>query len=215
MLALLTTITSEIHLALPQITAVSVNDFLNSIGVNSAISRREENLENTIKCSRYLGIRWIRSGYESDVPIEDLIELHKRTGICFSYGFLIGRSNISKLLDGARQLANAGALIALEGNNEPNNWGIMYQSEKGGRDLSWLPVAKLQRDLYKAVKNDPVLKNYPVWNISESGKGRFCKSFRIYDLDKNFSSEHKSSVIRYESPYDDNFSPLYFVSVEL
>lgn len=95
---------------------------INSIGVNSAISRRGETLENTIKCSRYLGIRWIRSGYESDVPIEDLIELHKRTGICFfCYGLLSGESNISKLLDGAKQLANAGALIVLEGNNEPNN----------------------------------------------------------------------------------------------
>lgn len=90
----------------------------------------------------------------------------------------------------------------------------MYQGEKRSGDLSWLPETKLQRDLYKAVKNDPVLKNYPVWNISESGKGRFCKSFRIYDLDMNFSSEHKSLVIKYESPYNDNFSPPYFVSVE-
>jgi len=30
-------------------------------------------------------------------------------------------------------------------------------------------VARLQRDLYRAVKSDPVLQKYPVWSISESG----------------------------------------------
>jgi hypothetical protein len=30
----------------------------------------------------------------------------------------------------------------------------------------------LQRDLYRAVKSDPVLSNYPVWSISESGGER-------------------------------------------
>ena len=32
-----------------------------------------------------------------------------------------------------------------------------------------MAVAKLQRDLYTAVKNDPLLKKYPVWSISEDG----------------------------------------------
>jgi hypothetical protein len=80
-----------------------------------------------------------------------------------------GGTDLARLLKGARELASAGALIALEGNNEPNNWGITYQGEKGGRDLSWLPVAKLQQDVYSAVKSDPVLKDYPVWSISENG----------------------------------------------
>jgi len=26
----------------------------------------------------------------------------------------------------------AGALLAFEGNNEPNNWGVTYQGEQGG-----------------------------------------------------------------------------------
>lgn len=150
-------------------TAVSVSDFLSSIGVCSAISRRGETLENTINAVKYLGVRWIRAGYESDIPVEDLIELHRKTGVKFSYGLMSGGTDIPRLLRGARQLAQADALIALEGNNEPNNWGITYHGEPGGRDLSWLPVAKLQRDLYRAVKSDPLLKKYPVWNITESG----------------------------------------------
>jgi hypothetical protein len=32
-----------------------------------------------------------------------------------------------------------------------------------------VPVAKLQRDLYEAVKRDPILKSYPVWSITEGG----------------------------------------------
>ncbi len=32
-----------------------------------------------------------------------------------------------------------------------------------------MAVAKLQRDLYKAVKSDPLLKKYPVWSLSENG----------------------------------------------
>lgn len=38
-----------------------------------------------------------------------------------------------------------------------------------GRELSWLPVAEFQRDLYERVKNDDELKGYPVYGISETG----------------------------------------------
>lgn len=153
----------------PVTAAIPVNDFLNSIGVCSTISKRGENLQSTIACAKYLGIRWFRAGYESDIPVSDLIELHHHANVCFSYGLGSGGNDLQRLLDGAKQLASAGALLALEGNNEPNNWGVTYQGETGGRDLSWVPIAKLQRDLYRSVKNDPALKDYPVWNISESG----------------------------------------------
>jgi len=150
-------------------TAIRADDFLNSVGVNSAVSRRGETLEQTVTAARYLGLRWFRSGYESRVPVSDLIELHRQTGVRFSYGLLSGGADIETLLDGARQLAAAGALLAVEGNNEPNNWGVTYEGERGGRNESWLPVAKLQRDLYRAVKSDPVLKDYPIWSLTENG----------------------------------------------
>ena len=149
--------------------AVKADDFLSSIGVCSAVSRRGENLASTMDVARYLGLRWIRAGYESGIPIADLIALHRQAGVRFSYGLMSGGNDLARLLDGARQLATAGALLALEGNNEPNNWGISYEGQRGGGTNSWLPVAKLQRDLYGAVKNDPVLRDYPVWSPSESG----------------------------------------------
>jgi hypothetical protein len=150
-------------------TAARADDFLSSIGVCSAVSRRGENLPGTVEAVRYLGLRWIRAGYESGIPVEDLLELHRQTGVRFSYGLMSGGTNLTRLLDGARQLASADALIAIEGNNEPNNWGVRYEGERGGRTNSWLPVARLQRDLYRAVKSDPILKHYPVWSLSETG----------------------------------------------
>lgn len=151
-------------------TASKASDFLSSIGANSSVSRRGETLQDTIKAARYIGLGWIRAGYEGDIPIKDLVDLHTQTGVRFSYGLGSGGVDIPRLLDGARQLAAAGALLAVEGPNEPNNWGVTYGGEAGGgRAPSWLAVAKLQRDLYKAVKSDPALKKYPVWSISENG----------------------------------------------
>ena len=75
-----------------------------------------------------------------------------------------------ELTNAARTLAKAGALMAIEGPNEPNNFLITYNGKQGGgADGSWLPVAELQRDLYSAVKNDPELKQYPVFHVSEGG----------------------------------------------
>jgi len=149
--------------------AVYANDFLSSIGVCSSITGRGETLAGTINALKYTGIRFIRCGLEDRISVKDMIELHNQTGARIAYGLLSGGTNLDRLLNEARQLASAGALLALEGNNEPNSWGITYQGQKGGRNLSWLPVAKLQRDLYEAVKSDPVLRDYPVWNISEGG----------------------------------------------
>lgn len=151
------------------VTAISTNDFLNSIGVNSAISKRGERLDKTIEAVRYTGIRWIRSGYEGGATDQDYQTLHRETGVRFSFGLMSGGTDVNRLLAGGRMLAASGALLAFEGNNEPNNWGVTYNGEKGGKNQSWLAVAKLQADLYKAVKADPTLNQYPVWSISEGG----------------------------------------------
>jgi hypothetical protein len=151
------------------ITAHWARDFLGSMGSNSAISRRGEKLEETIAFTRYTGIRWFRTGYESDIPVADLIAVHRATGAEFSYGLLSGGTDLTRLLAGARALAAAGALKAIEGPNEPNNWGPTYHGEAGGGAKSWLPVAKLQHDLYQAVKHDPILGAYPVWSLTENG----------------------------------------------
>ncbi len=149
--------------------AVAASDFLDSIGTQSAISRRGESFEKTVECVKYLGARWMRAGIEGDVPMEELRKLHEETGVRYSWGFGSGNADLPKLIATAHEVAAMGALLAFEGPNEPNNWGIMYRGRKGGRDETWVPVAELQRDLYTAVKSDPALKMYPVWGISEEG----------------------------------------------
>jgi hypothetical protein len=159
-------------------TAVATNDFLNSIGVVTTFPDRGQPLAKTIEMIRYCGFRWVRAGIEglSDqgpTTIQTFLDLHRETGAMLNWGLVSGGTDIGKLVDTAKVLANAGALLAIEGNNEPNNWGVTYRGEKGGgREPSWMAVAKLQRDLYQAVKSDPVLARYPVWSISEPGAQR-------------------------------------------
>ena len=68
----------------------------------------------------------------------------------------------------SKKLADAGALLALEGPNEPNNWAVTYEGTKSGKTTS-LPIAKWQAAFYAAAKADPVLKDYPVFHSSEAG----------------------------------------------
>ncbi|MCL2772289.1 MAG: hypothetical protein FWD71_02970 [Oscillospiraceae bacterium] len=148
-----------------KIKAQKLSDFIASIGANSAVHTRGESLETTIELAKYAGIKWFRSGYEGGVEPEKLIKLHKETGAMISYGLASGGNDINRLIKGAEELADAGALLALDGPNEPNNWSVKYKGEEGGRNYSWRAVAELQSDLYKAVKNNPKLRKYPVFHI--------------------------------------------------
>jgi hypothetical protein len=159
-------------------TAVPTNDFLNSIGIVTTFPDRGQPLDKTIEMIRYCGFRWVRAGIEglSDnglTTIQTYLDLHRETGVRISWGLVSGGTDIGKLIATGKVLAENGALLGFEGNNEPNNWGVTYQGEKGGGGApSWIAVANLERDLYQAVKSDPVLAKYPVWSISESGGQR-------------------------------------------
>jgi cyclophilin family peptidyl-prolyl cis-trans isomerase len=152
-----------------------VGDFLGSLGVVTTFPDRGQPLPKTIEMIKYAGFRWVRGGIEGlssrgPTTLQTYLDLHRQTGVRFSWGLVSGGSDLPKLLDTGRELARADALLAFEGNNEPNNWGVTYQGEKGGgRAPSWLAVAKLQRDLYRTVKGDPLLARFPVWSISEGG----------------------------------------------
>lgn len=151
------------------VPSVPASAFLDSIGTLSAVSVRGETLRKTIECTKYLGVRWLRAGIEGNIPLEEYVQLHEQAGLRFSWGFGSGSADLRRLIETARPMAKHGALLAFEGPNEPNNWSITYHGDVGGKNNSWLPVAKLQRELYQAVKGDPVLQRFPVWSISEVG----------------------------------------------
>ena len=105
---------------------------------------------------KYCGFRWVRGGIEGltaagPTTVQTFLDLHRQTGVRFSWGLVQRRQPIvQKLVETAKPLAEADALLAFEGNNEPNNWGVTYQGEKGGGAApSWMAVARLQRDLYR------------------------------------------------------------------
>jgi len=170
----------RIHLSVastePQPVATQATaTFLDSIGVCTTFPDRGQPLERTISMIQHGGFRWVRGGIEGltasgPTTLETYLELHRRTGVRFSWGLVSGGTDVKRLLETARPLAAAGALLAFEGNNEPNNWGVTYDGEAGGgKAPSWRAVARLQRDLYAAVKADPELKRFPVWSLSEAG----------------------------------------------
>src|SRR5665213_1447934 len=158
--------------------AIATSGFLDSIGVVTSFPDRGQPLARTSEMIRFCGFRWVRGEIEgiSDngpTTIQIILDLHRETGVRLSWGLVSGGTNVKKLVQTGKVLAEAGALIAFEGNNEPGNWGVTYQGEKGGgSEASWMAVAKLQRDLYQAVKSDPALVKYPVWSISEPGAER-------------------------------------------
>jgi hypothetical protein len=68
----------------------------------------------------------------------------------------------------AKQLQAAGALLSVEGPNEPNNFPVTYMGATSS-STSFVPVAELQRDLYATIKGEPTLVGIPVFHSSEAG----------------------------------------------
>jgi hypothetical protein len=143
------------------VAAARVDEFLNSLGVNTHADQGYS-AQAYVAPLRYLGVRNIRDGGRNRAG---LIMLQRETGVRVD---LLGGA-ASYAIPIARILAATGALLAVEGPNEPNNFPVTYNGRKGGGTESWLPVAELQRDLYQAVKSDPDLNRYPVFHVSEGG----------------------------------------------
>ena len=142
--------------------SVSANDFLNSLGVNTHVDQGVSG-GSYIFPLRYLGTRNIRDGGRHSPQIQ---LINRETGVRLD---LIGEGNLEDTISKGRTLAASGALMAFEGPNEPNNFPIIYNGQSGGGTGSWAPVALFQEDLYRAVKSDADLRNYPVFAVSEAG----------------------------------------------
>lgn len=145
-----------------RLVAVGCDTFLGSLGVNTHVDQGYSP-QSYIQPLRYLGVRNIR---DSRRNLSGLVMLHAQTGVRVD---LLG-SEVVEMTDAADTLARAGALLSIEGPNEPNNFPVTYQGQQGGGPTgSWTAVAQLQMDLYSAVKNNPELGTYPVFQVSEGG----------------------------------------------
>ncbi|MCB8881744.1 hypothetical protein ACELLULO517_15960 [Acidisoma cellulosilytica] len=145
------------------IRAQSADRFLSSLGVNTHVDQGYDP-KTYIEPLRYLGVRAVRDGIRH---IDSDVMIAKATGLRFD---ITGYGDLDGELDAGRTLAKAGALLALEGPNEPNNFPIHFHGEQGGgQGHSWKAVAAFQSALYQAVQTDPLLKTHPVFGPSETG----------------------------------------------
>jgi hypothetical protein len=148
-------------------TAVRANDFLNSIGVCTHVRQGEDDPAKVAKCLTYIGIRAIRDDGTTDPKtLQSFIDIHRVSGA--KAVLLPINGNVAASLAEYETLAAAGALLAAEGPNEPNNWHVTYKGETSSNKTS-LPIARFQADLCAAVKADPKLAGIPVFHSSEAG----------------------------------------------
>jgi hypothetical protein len=144
------------------VLAVPADTFLSSLGVNTHIDQGYS-ASNYVAPLIYTGIRNIRDGERN---LSSTLMLHQQTGIKVDVG---AGCDVSGLLAAAQTLAQSGALLSVEGPNEPNNFPITYNGQTGGGQGSWIPVAECQHAIYAGVKASATLKAYPVFSVSEDG----------------------------------------------
>ncbi|MFI5380786.1 MAG: glycosyl hydrolase [Tepidisphaerales bacterium] len=148
-------------------TAIKANDFLNSIGVCTHISQGKDQPTKVAECLAYAGFRAIRDdGSRNPKTLQSFIDVYKNSGA--KAVLLPINGNIETSLAEYETLAAAGALLAVDGPNEPNNWRVTYKGATSSKTTS-MPIALFQRDLYAAVKADPKLAGIPVFHSSEAG----------------------------------------------
>jgi hypothetical protein len=146
-------------------TAVLASVFLGSIGVCTHVAQGIDAPTPSATALLYAGIRNIRDdGNPATVP--GWITMHQSAGVRLS---LLTNQDVASTVSMAEQLQAAGALLAVEGPNEPNNFPVTYMGQTSGYTTTFLPVAQLQRDLYAAVKADAKLAGVPVFHASEAG----------------------------------------------
>ena len=143
--------------------AASADSFLNSLGINIHVDQGIDP-NSYVEALKYTGIRQVRDG---ERHAEGNLMIAQKTGVRY---ILNSGGDLNSLIASAELLAKNGALLALEGPNEPNNFPIKYKGQQGGgQGKSWIPVAQYQADLYAAAKRNPLLRQYPVFSPSEVG----------------------------------------------
>ena len=145
------------------VLAVSADTFLSSLGVNTHVDQGYDP-KSYIEPLRFLGVREVRDG---ERHIEDDVAIAHAAGVRF---VITAGGDLKGQIASATVLAKAGALLAVEGPNEPNNFPIVYNGQQGGgAGHSWYAVAAFQEALYKAVRTNPLLAGHPVFGVSETG----------------------------------------------
>ncbi|MEO7092715.1 MAG: glycosyl hydrolase [Polyangiales bacterium] len=147
------------------VTAIRAEDFLRSLGVCTHVGQGIDAPTESAAALSYAGMRNIRDDGRPSA-VKNWIAMHAVAGVRLS---LLTNHDVASTIAMAKELNAASALLAVEGPNEPNNFAVTYGGATSGFDTTFVPVAKLQRDLYAAVKGEPALASIPVFHASEAG----------------------------------------------
>ncbi len=147
------------------VLAIAATRFLESIGVCTHVGQGVDAPASSATAIAFAGIRNLRDDGNA-AHVSDWISMHQSSGVRVC---LLTNQDVASTLAIAEQLNTAGALMAVEGPNEPNNFPVTYQGQTSSYQTTFAPVAKLQRDLFAAVKADAKLIGIPVFHSSEAG----------------------------------------------
>jgi hypothetical protein len=145
--------------------AIEAVHFLESIGVCTHVGQGVDAPAPSATAIAFAGIRNLRDD-AAPAHVSDWISMHQSSGVRTC---LLTNQDVAGTISMAEQLNAVGALLAVEGPNEPNNFPVTYQAQTSGYQTTFVPVANLQRDLYTAVKADAKLSGVPVFHSSEAG----------------------------------------------
>jgi hypothetical protein len=147
------------------VQARSASSFLATLGVCTHIGQGVDDPTRSATALAFAGFHNLRDdGVPSHVP--DWINVYRSAGVKTD---ILTNDDLSSTMSMADQLAAAGALLSVEGANEPNNFPVTYNGQTASSSGSFAPVAALQRDIYAAVKADKALAGIRVFHSSEAG----------------------------------------------
>jgi hypothetical protein len=147
------------------VQASRAGDFLRTIGVCVHIAQGVDDPAKSATAMAYAGFRNLRDdGNPAAVP--GWITVYQQAGV---HTNMLPNGDIPTTIGMAKQLQAAGALLSVEGPNEPNNFPVTYEGQTSSYSTTFAPVAHFQRDLYAAVKAEPSLAGVPVFHSSEAG----------------------------------------------
>jgi hypothetical protein len=152
--------------------ALRSTDFLNSIGVNIHIGAGTEgnaytNTANIVADLSYLGITHVRDNIypvgAGNATFEAAYSTLARAGVKFDLTVGSSNSDLAAAMAGIDAFAQAdpGAISAIEGPNEINNFPFSYDGETGQN-----AAIAFQTALYSAVQADPNLVGVPVYDFT-------------------------------------------------
>jgi hypothetical protein len=144
------------------------NDFLNTLGVDSHLTQGLVSEVELTQGLQFLGVRhWRDDGTIEQAKLQSFCNVHAATGATMT--MLPFGGDLDSTLGFLDTLASCGALLDVEGANQPNNFPFAYNGVDCNQKTTFKGCANFQHDLFNAAKADVKLAGLPVFAETEPG----------------------------------------------